>query len=272
MSIDQRISQIYGELSPRERKTADALMEHLTDLGTYRAAELADLAGVSKATMSRFVRRLGYQDFEMLREELRARRAHGVPLAVGVAPDIDRRLDVEIDTLRRAFAELDESDVDAVARSVSGARRVVIVGQRSNFPVALHLRHQLIQVRPDVSIAPGPGQALAEDLIGLGPLDIVILVANRRRPVGLPKVLELLSDREVPVAMFADPSARIHASSVRWWIKCPLTSSAEFDSYAATMAVICLVADRVAACLSDSRVRVDQIDLAYRTLGETEAS
>ncbi|HEY1134682.1 MAG TPA: MurR/RpiR family transcriptional regulator, partial [Nocardioides sp.] len=77
--IDERIASRRADLSPQERRAADTLVEHLDDLATYRAAELADLAGVSKATMSRLFRSLGYTDFDEVREHLRALRSVGEP-------------------------------------------------------------------------------------------------------------------------------------------------------------------------------------------------
>ncbi|SDF41304.1 transcriptional regulator, RpiR family, partial [Blastococcus fimeti] len=61
--IDQRIARSHPTLSAQERRAAETLLEHLDDLATYRAAELAALAGVSKATMSRLFRSLGFADF-----------------------------------------------------------------------------------------------------------------------------------------------------------------------------------------------------------------
>ena len=57
--IDERITDRYAELSPQEQRAAQTLLEHLDELATYRSAELAELAGVSKATMSRLFRHLG---------------------------------------------------------------------------------------------------------------------------------------------------------------------------------------------------------------------
>ena len=79
LRIDERIAARQLDLSPQERRAADTLLEHLDDLATYRAAELAAMAGVSKATMSRLFRSLGFADFDEVREHLRALRSTGEP-------------------------------------------------------------------------------------------------------------------------------------------------------------------------------------------------
>ena len=58
-------------LVQQERRAADILLAHLDELATYRASELAALAGVSKATMSRLFRTLGFDDFMQVRRHLR---------------------------------------------------------------------------------------------------------------------------------------------------------------------------------------------------------
>lgn len=270
ITIDERIVGAYDGLSPQERRAADALLDHLPDLGTYRAAELAGLAGVSRATMSRFVRRLGYDDFEELREDLRRQRSAGVPVQVVPVAGLQERLAAETEALRAAFAGIAEADLDAAATVVASAHRVVVVGLRSSHPVALHLRQQLAQARPDVRLAPQPGQSLAEDLVGLGPSDVVILVASRRRPEGLDAVLDLLVDQRVRVVLLADPSARSLAGRASWWFTCPLATPGAFDSYAATMAICSLLADRVGERAESAADRARRIATAYRSIGEVE--
>lgn len=96
MRIDERIAARHRDLSPQERRAAATLLEHLDDLATYRAAELATLAGVSKATMSRLFRSLGYADFGEVREQLRETRKGGEPRPTpgspSPRPDLDRPL------------------------------------------------------------------------------------------------------------------------------------------------------------------------------------
>ena len=48
-ALEARIADRYPTLAPQERRAADTLLEHLGDVGTYRATELAELAGVTTA-------------------------------------------------------------------------------------------------------------------------------------------------------------------------------------------------------------------------------
>ncbi|MEG9227383.1 MurR/RpiR family transcriptional regulator [Aeromicrobium sp. Sec7.5] len=269
--IDQRIASRYGDLSPQERRAADVLMAHLDDLATYRAAELADLAGVSKATMSRLFRHLGYDDFSEVREHLRSLRGRGVPVTLDGAPSLAAHLEHDVANLQRAMSGIGEAGLDAAADLLATARTVVVLGQRNSYPVALHLRQQLGQARGGVSVAPAPGQSVSDELIGLDDQDAAVVVAFRRRPATTAGIMALLADRGVPTILLADPSARSLASGACVWLECPLSTASAFDSYAAAMSVVAVLADRVLDRSGrEGEERVTAIDASYRDLTEIE--
>lgn len=269
--IDQRIAGRYADLSPQERRAADVLMAHLDDLATYRAAELAELAGVSKATMSRLFRHLGYDDFSEVREQLRSLRGRGVPVTLDGAPSLVAHVEHEVANLHRVVAGIGEAGLDEAADLLAAATSVVVVGQRNSYPVALHLRQQLGQARGGVSVAPAPGQSLSDEVIGLSPADVAVVVAFRRRPTTTAGLMDLLAARGVPTVLLADPSARSLAAGATVWLECPLTTASAFDSYAAAMSVVAVLADRVLdRCGRDGEGRVTAIDASYRDLSEIE--
>ncbi|MBF0687059.1 MAG: MurR/RpiR family transcriptional regulator [Cellulomonas sp.] len=270
LRLDERVVARYAELPPQERRGADVLLEHFGDLSTYTAAELATLAGVSKATMSRLFRSLGFDDFTQVRDHVRGLRQHGVPVTLGTAPDLDAHAAAEAVAVRAAVAALGVH-LDAVADVLAHAPRVVVVGLRSSYPVALHLRQQLTQVRPHVTLLPQPGQSWSEDVVDLSPQDVVVLVAFRRRPPGVRALAERVRAGGTPVVLVADPTARALAAHATWWLECPVQARGAFDSYAAASSVVAALADAVLARRGRTgEQRVAAIDSAYRTLGEVE--
>ena len=269
--IEARIAERYPSLSPQERRAADALLDHLDDLAIYRAAELAEIAGVSKATMSRLFRRLDYDDFTQVRDQLRMLRSAGVPVTVDGTPSISAHLEVEVEHLQRVLRSA-EPAIDRAAALVSGATAVVVVGLRNSYPVALHLGQQLGQTRPGVRVSPAPGQSLSDDLIGLGSGDVAVVVAFRRRPPQLRGVLDLLHAQGVLVVLLADPSGRSLARDGDTWVECGPSTLVAFDSYAAAMSVVAALSSRVLDRLGPTAAsRVAAIDASYRAVGEIEA-
>jgi DNA-binding MurR/RpiR family transcriptional regulator len=277
MNIGQRIDGRYGELSPQEQRAADFILDHMSDLAVYNASELARLSGVSKATVSRLFRRLGFQDSAEVRDHARALRSLGAPLggpgaSAGTPSRLAAHAEAEHDNLRRLLLTLEDGRLDAAARLVQSARTVVIVGLRNSYPLALHLRQQLVQARDQVRLAPQPGQSLGEELAGLGPRDVVVLMGFRRRVAGFGEIVAAIRGRDVPLVLVADSSARKYSDQATHWLECPVDSVSAFDSYAAAMSLVNLLATgAMGAQVRESRTRIAAITSVYEDLDELEA-
>jgi len=277
LNIGQRIDGRYGELSPQEQRAADFILDHMSDLAVYNASELARLSGVSKATVSRLFRRLGFQDSAEVREHARALRSLGAPLggpgaSAGTPSRLAAHAAAEQDNLRRLLLTLEDGRLDAAARLVQSAQNVVIVGLRNSYPLALHLRQQLVQARDHVRLAPLPGQSLGEELAGLGPRDVVVLMGFRRRVSGFGDIVAAIRRREVPLVLIADSSARKYSDQATHWLECPVDSVSAFDSYATAMSLVNLLATgAMGAQVRESRTRIAAITSVYEDLDELEA-
>jgi DNA-binding MurR/RpiR family transcriptional regulator len=272
MRIDERIEQHYPELGPQEQKAADTLLDHLGELAVYNAAELAELSGVSKATMSRLFRRLGFADYQEVKEHTRGLRSSGMPLASNeAAGGIALHAALEQQNLNRLFENLDDDRLAGIATLLSEARTIVLVGFRNSFPIALHLRQQLLQCRGNVVLAPQPGQSVGEEIAGLGRADVVILLGFRRRPAGFRNVLEAAAGTGAHTILIGDASARWLAGAASTWIECPVDGSAAFDSYASAMSLASALASGVIAARGrEGRKRVSEVAGLYDAIGEIE--
>lgn len=269
--IEARIAAAMTDLSRQERRAAETLLEHLGDLATYRASELATMAGVSKATMSRLFRSLGFADFEEVREHLRDLRSAGEPRHVEAQASLAARADAEAELVRTTLAALDDDAVRDVQDRLSTARRVLVLGWRNSYPVALHLREQLLQARAGVTAAPQPGQSVGEELVDLGPEDVVVAVGFRRRPAGFGAAVAAAAATGAHVVLVSDPTGHQHAGAVATWLRCPVASGLAFDSYAAAMAVVAVLADGVLGRTGAAgRERTSRISQSFETLKEVE--
>ncbi|MFN3146569.1 MAG: MurR/RpiR family transcriptional regulator [Paracoccaceae bacterium] len=67
-------------LAPGELRLAEAILHFPGQIASYTATELAGMAGVSNATVTRFVRKIGYRSFEEARQAVRAEQAAGTAL------------------------------------------------------------------------------------------------------------------------------------------------------------------------------------------------
>ncbi|WP_227497212.1 MurR/RpiR family transcriptional regulator [Planctomonas psychrotolerans] len=268
-SLTDRIAAGYTELSPQERRAADFLRDNEGDLAFYTATEVATRSGVSKATVSRLYRRLGFESAEALRAHVRNIRASGTPLRRGVPQGYESHLDQEVANLRRA---LDSVDVAPAARAIAGGAAVLVLGFRTSHAMALHLRQQLAQCRPGVRLGPVPGQSVGEELAGLSSDDVVVLVGFRRRPRGFAAVLDRVASSPATLVLLTDSTGHRYAARADHVLECPVDSVSAFDSYAAAASVISILA---AAVLDEhaveGRTRLEEVGRAFRDLDELEA-
>lgn len=186
--FDERLRNEYPQLAPQEQRVADFILDHFDDLISYNSAELARLSGVSKATVSRLFKRLGYRSYKDMRAELRTLRQSGMPVtderhAVQGNTLLARHYKQEMANLSHWVSHLDVEQFGAVIAALARVRRVALLGFRNSYPIAMHLRQQLMQVRERVLLMPQPGQTLAEELVELAPQDMAVVVAFRRRRV-----------------------------------------------------------------------------------------
>ncbi|KAA8728701.1 MurR/RpiR family transcriptional regulator [Ewingella americana] len=274
--IDERLREHYPELTPQEQRVADFIFANIDDLMSYNSAELARLSDVSKATVSRLFKRLGYPSYRDMRDEVRTLRQSGMPLtdsrdAVQGNTLLSRHYKQEMANLTQWINQIDDQQFTAVIAALSKARQVRLLGFRNSYPVALHLRQQLVQVRQGVMMMPQPGQTLAEELVDLTEQDVVIFVAFRRRPRAARAILSQLQALNVPVLLICEPQAQSLLPMARWHLAASLDSVSAFDSYSAAMSLANLLSNALLhEMLASGRQRIHQISDLYSDLDELE--
>jgi DNA-binding MurR/RpiR family transcriptional regulator len=274
--IDERLRSHYAALTPQEQRVADFIFDHPDHLMSHNSAELARLSGVSKATVSRLFRRLGYASYRGMRDEVRALRQSGLPLtdnrdAVEGNTLLARHYKQEMANLTQWVHQIDAAQFGEVIAALAAARRVCLLGFRNSYPVALHLRQQLLQIRPGVQLVPQPGQTLSEELVDLTADDVVIFVAFRRRPRAVRTLLAQLQAQQVPVVLVCEPQAASLLPLARWHLAAPLDSVSAFDAYSAAMSLANLLSNALLHhLLASGRQRIHQIADLYGDLDELE--
>ena len=274
-SIDRRIERVYAQLPPKSQRVADVVLDHLGEIASYSVAELAGLSGTSQATVSRLFSSLGFEDFAAVKAHVRGLRTAGVPISGADAPGtpaLSEHVARETRNLQRLLETIHDDTVQQAARTLADADTVLTVGYRNSYPVALHLRTALLQCRPRVGVHPQPGQSIGEELAQLTERDAVVVVGFRRRLSTFGELMRVLAASPATVILLADSSARRYATLADLWLECPLESVGAFDSYAAAMSVVSVLADAVLeAGASAGNRRVSAISSVYEELGELDA-
>jgi DNA-binding MurR/RpiR family transcriptional regulator len=269
-SFLSRVRQHLASFHPMERRLADFVIDFPGELSSYSATELAALAGVSNATVTRFIKRLGYQHYEDARRQVREEKENGSPLyrasrsgeatADGSAPSTSN--------WQQTLARLDPAEVDAMARALLAARRVWVTGFRSSQSFATYFRWQIFQVKEDIHVVPPAGDTLGQYAASMRPEDVVVVFGLRRRPAWLREVVTQIVASGAQVIYITDEQLAAH-SAVAWHIHCRCASDSPLDDHTAVMGVCHLLASRVLALAGpQARERLTAIENSYDALHE----
>ncbi len=275
-AIERLIRSKYAKMPGSERALADRVLEYPNEVLLYSATELAQRAGGSKAAVSRFVKRLGYADFREMQREIRHAQTTGDPIFLSAVPErgpnsILKHLETDMANLRESIEQIDATVILEVSHKILSARRVVCLGFRNSYVFANYLRRQLILIRPDVSLLPGPGQMLMEDFGDLGPDDLLIAVGLRRRSAQLARAMELFRERGVPIAYVTDRRAVRTRNLATWIFACQVRGTSLFDSYVGVISLLNFLATRTYhASGRKGRDRLSDIEGMMDALGELD--
>ena len=185
-----RIQERYQRLTAGEQKLARLILEGPEDTLTQSATELADQAGVSKATAARFFQHLGYADFNEVKLQAREERNRTEPygLSVGSSEQIvlgrtvGTHLDLELKNLTKTFEELRSDKVREAAEIINEAPRLWVLGLGAEEGFARYARLLFARMRHAVMILGINQGSWAEDLAMTAPKDVVLLVTLPPRP------------------------------------------------------------------------------------------
>ncbi|ABM04160.1 DNA-binding helix-turn-helix domain-containing transcriptional regulator protein [Psychromonas ingrahamii 37] len=265
--LSERITKNYAQLTKNDQRLADYLQINPEKILILSTNEIAEACLVSKTSVSRFIRKLGYEDHLALRNELLAARDKGEPLSVTALEDSEFRQ--EVHSLEQLWAQLSGMNLEQLIKKIATAKRVKIIGYRNSYPLALHFRQQLMQCRSGVDLLPLPGQTIGEDLSSIDEDDFIIIIGIRRRVSNFANIISQLSGHDC--LLITDQSGQKYAQSVSHFLVCYMNNQAPLDSYAVPMSLISHLVNKTYRLLSSEAVKISRkISMNYSKLNELE--
>ena len=244
-----RVRQALPSLHPAERRLGDFVCDFPGELASYSGSELAQLAHVSKATVSRFVQRLGYDSYEAARRHARAEKLTGSRLFLSTAANsgaiqtVASHVAQGIANLEATFLSISDAQIDAVVGAMLKARKVWVIGFRSSHPFASYLQWQLTQVIENIVAIPGGGQTLGEHLVSISKLDVVIVLGLRRRVARMDLMLEQIRRQGAKLLYITDEGVPFQEGAT-WHFRCHSQAPGPLFNHTAVAAVCHLLTTR----------------------------
>jgi DNA-binding MurR/RpiR family transcriptional regulator len=190
--VVERINRGYPRLTLSERRVADLILGSPRMMVGFTLPEIASRARVSKATVSRFVGKLGFEGFEAFRHALRGGDAHIVGSPLGLMEReldttrgklqilVERTVESDIGNLEATYAELKLEELERTVGLLAKSRRLIFADFRKQYALAYYATTLFRAIRPDVSTLPILGASSVDGMLDVGSKDLVVMFPFRR--------------------------------------------------------------------------------------------
>ncbi|MDR3563751.1 MAG: MurR/RpiR family transcriptional regulator [Negativicutes bacterium] len=182
-TVLQRLENQMERFTAAQRKAADYILKHPTEVAFLTTEKLADLVGVSVASIMRMTYALGYTGYTQfqkdLQEMLRSRVAPPSRLEANVKrlgrnKLLVRCAEVQMNNIKKTVEFLSDEAIDNAFALMTAAKKIYVVGVRGSSPVADFLHSSLNRLGIDCELLIPDSGRLHSLLVRLTPDDLVI--------------------------------------------------------------------------------------------------
>lgn len=249
ISFFDRVRAILSDLPASERRLAQFTLEFSGDLSSYNASELASLAHVSNATVTRLIRRLEYVNYEAARKQIRTERKDDSPTTITqpLSPGetaLNTHLQESYSKLGNTYRHLSHSVLLDASQAISHARQIWLVGLQANYFLAGHFYWHLSRFMPGVRLIPGAGQTVSEYLADINSQDVILIFDLLPRHAQMPELIRLLESRCADIVHITDQDYK-ERPKTRWPLPCQPGLEQQPDNAAAVASVSHLLLSEV---------------------------
>lgn len=246
VSLTDRVSAAAQRLTATDRQLLEVLLSHPQEAAYLAAAEVADRAGVHQASATKLAQKLGYTGYPDLRRDLR----EDVLPGGSPADRVQRRLEhmgagsvlgalvaAETSALADLPRQVPEAELaDAASRLLRARRRCVFAHGNASVLSDL-LARRLARFGLPTQVLPASGRDLAEQLVALGPDDVVVVFAFLRLPPHLRTLLDHARSTGAGVVLVTDTLGGELGGDVDVLLSGARGSGREFQSLTVPMAI-----------------------------------
>ncbi|MET7951325.1 MurR/RpiR family transcriptional regulator [Micromonospora sp. NPDC005324] len=152
-------------LTPTQRRIAHCLVQHAPAVAYLSAAEVAELAGVSQPSVTRFAVALGHDGYPALRRRLRDLTATTPGGSTDAGNELQQAVRAEMGNLDRLAGQLADQDrIAETGRLLAESRPLPVLGLRAAAPLAAYFAYFAAKVHPDVRVLDDGGSLLTDRL------------------------------------------------------------------------------------------------------------
>ncbi|QGZ49276.1 MULTISPECIES: MurR/RpiR family transcriptional regulator [Streptomyces] len=255
-------------LTPTQRRIAHCMVRRAGDVPFLSSVELAELAGVSQPSVTRFAVALGFDGYPALRRHLRevapAESTGGPGAGDGSEHnEYQQAVLAEMENLRH-LAELlaDPAPVERAGRLLAASRPLPVLGLRAASSQARGFAYFAAKVHPDVRLLDEGGSMLTDrvDAAVRAGATALLCFALPRHPREVVEALEYARAAGLTVVTVAESAFAPVAAHSDLLIPAAVGTGLAFDTACAPMLLGRVLLEAMADELPDAQARLEEFD------------
>ncbi|MBT2385778.1 MurR/RpiR family transcriptional regulator [Streptomyces sp. ISL-11] len=250
-------------LTPTQRRIAHCMVRRAADAPFLSSVELAELAGVSQPSVTRFAVALGFDGYPALRRHLRDVVPAGDEPGDGSYNEYQQAVQAEIDNLRHLASLLaDPEPVSRAGRLLAASRPLPVLGLRAATAQAAGFAYFARKVHPDVRLLDEGGTLLADrvDAAVRAGASALLCFALPRHPREVVEALEYARGEGLTVVTVADSTFAPVARHSDLLLPAAVGTGLAFDTACAPMLLGRVLLEAMCDALPDAQSRLEEFD------------
>ncbi|MFE9823553.1 MurR/RpiR family transcriptional regulator [Streptomyces sp. NPDC005791] len=263
-----RVQRLFEgrRLTPTQRRIAHSMVRRAADAPFLSSVELAELAGVSQPSVTRFAVALGFDGYPALRKHLREVTPEGAAdggEAEESLNEYQQAVLAEIENLRQLSGLLaDPAPVERAGRVLAGSRPLLVLGLRAASSQARGFGYFAAKVHPDVRVLDEGGSMLYDriDAARRAGASAVMCFALPRHPREAVEALAYAREQGLTVVTVADSAFAPVAAHSDLLIPAAVGTGLAFDTACAPMLLGRVLLEAMCDGLPEAQARLEEFD------------
>ncbi|MER7147111.1 MurR/RpiR family transcriptional regulator [Streptomyces xanthochromogenes] len=261
-----RLQQLFEghRLTPTQRRIAHCMVRRAADVPFLSSVELAELAGVSQPSVTRFAVALGFDGYPALRRHLREVAPAAAEAAVETSyNEYQQAVRAEIENLQHLAGLLaDPGPVENAGRLLAASRPLPVLGLRAASSQARGFAYFAAKVHPDVRLLDEGGTMLADriDAALRAGASALLCFALPRHPKEVVEALAYAQSAGLTVVTVADSAFAPVAKYSDLLIPAAVGTGLAFDTACAPMLLGRVLLEAMCDDLPDAQARLEEFD------------
>ncbi|MGW5678300.1 MurR/RpiR family transcriptional regulator [Streptomyces sp. NPDC003860] len=267
-----RLQQLFEghRLTPTQRRIAHSMVRRAADVPFLSSVELAEVAGVSQPSVTRFAVALGFDGYPALRKHLREVVPPGSVPVEDALNEYQQAVRAEIDNLRHLCDLLaDPAPVLRAGALLAASRPLPVLGLRAAAAQARGFAYFAGKVHPDVRLLDEGGTLLADriDDARRAGATALLCFALPRHPREVVAALAYAQDTGLTVVTVADSAFAPVAGHSDLLLPAAVGTGLSFDTACAPMLLGRVLLEAMCDDIPEAQARLEEFDVKAAARG-----